>query len=241
MSRILQQIAVKGSQRWLQHLVNRSPHFLDDALRPCLGSGSHDTITWLSPLEADGYAEYQDESFLKRVSVQLEKRSLRSFWPRGGPVWDGLGETSRGDVILIEAKSHTSELTSSCQASPQSLTLIKQSLAEAARFYGAPSTVDWSQCYYQYANRLAHLYLLRRLNGIPAWLVFIYFVNDFEMAGPESAGEWLSAIEAIHAHLGIQREQIEPYVVEVFVDIMALINLYDIKKGGETHMSASTV
>ena len=37
---------------------------------------------------------------------------------------------------------------------------------------------DWSHCFYQYANRLAHLYLLRESNGLDAFLVFVYFVDD---------------------------------------------------------------
>jgi len=229
-SRIVQQTSTKGSQHWLQQLVNRSPHLLDDALRPRFRLGRYDTITWLSPLEADGYAEYQDESFLERASAHLENRALNSFWPRGGLVWDGLGRTSRGDVILVEAKARISELASSCKASLQSLALVKQSLAETAGFFSADSTADWSQCYYQYANRLAHLYLLRQLNGIPAWLVFIYFVNDFEMIGPESVGEWLSAIEAVHTHLGVKREQLEPYVVDMFFDVTALYGMNKIEK-----------
>ena len=40
------------------------------------------------------------------------------------------------------------------------------------------STCDWSGTFYQYANRLAHLYLLHELNDVDAWLVFVYFVGD---------------------------------------------------------------
>lgn len=230
MPHLVQKPSYKGSQRWLQELVNRRADLLDAALLPRLGLSSNDVINWLSPLEADGLSEYRDGAFLELLSIHLEKRSLGSFWPPGGPVWDGLGVTSRGDVILIEAKAHISELASSCQANQRSLESIRDSLAEAAKFYGASPTADWSQTYYQYANRLAHLYLLRQLNGIPAWLVFIYFVNDFEMNGPESVGEWLSAIEDVHTHLGVKREQVEPYVVDIFFDVTVLCGVNKIEK-----------
>jgi len=225
MPKIKQPKAIKGSQHWLQELVNQRPDLLADCLRPQLGLNGDDTITWLSPLEADGYAEYQDEAFLKRLSADLVIRPLRSFWPSGGPVWDGLGKTSRGDVLLIEAKAHISELASPpSRACQPSLTLIQKSLAEAKQFFGATSTTDWSHGYYQYANRLAHLYLLRGLNGIPARLVFLYFVNADDVTGPKSAEGWRDAIEAAHMHLGVTPVRLGPHVNDVFFDVTTLQN-----------------
>ena len=224
MVKILQPKAIRGSQRWLQELVNQRPDLLADALRLRLGLNGNDTITWLSPLKADNYAEYQDEDFLNLLSIHLENRPLHSFWPLGGPVWDGLGKTSRGDVILVEAKAHIPELASSCKASPQSLKLIQDGLAEAAAFYGAASTAGWLQGHYQYANRLAHLYFLRQVNGIPAWLIFLYFINANDMAGPTSAEAWRSTIEGIHAHLAIKRDKLGPYVIDIFLDVESIQN-----------------
>ncbi|MCX6829279.1 MAG: hypothetical protein NT002_08370 [candidate division Zixibacteria bacterium] len=220
MPKIIQPKAIKGSQHWLQELVNHRPDLLADALRPKLGLSRDDIITWLSPLKASNHAEHQDEDFLEQLSIHLENRPLRSFWPSGGAVWDGLGKTSRGDVILIEAKAHIKELTSQARAkSPSSIKLIQQSLDETKRFFGADPSADWSQRYYQYANRLAHFYLLRHLNGIPAWLIFLYFINDNEMAGPKSVEAWRSAIEGVHAHLDIKPDKLGPYVVDVFFDV----------------------
>ena len=45
------------------------------------------------------------------------------------------------------------------------------------------STTDWTKCFYQYANRLAHLYFLKELNGIDAALVFVYFTGDTTING----------------------------------------------------------
>ncbi len=222
MSRIVQERAIKGSQKWLQVLVNEHPDILDDLLRPRLQLSSHETINWVSPLQEDGYAEYRDAEFLEQLGIDLEYRSLFSFWPHGGPVWDGLAKTSRGDVILAEAKSHVSELSASCKASKPSLELIQRGLTETARFYNGTSPETWTEGFYQYANRLAHLYLLRELNGIPAWLISIYFVNDCAMAGPKSIAEWQSTIRSVHKHLGIDTEHLRPHVVDVFLDVKGL-------------------
>ena len=222
MARIIQQMARKGSQYWLQIVVNQMADVLNDKLRRHLRLADSVSITWLSPLVEDGFAEYRDDDFLDRLDVLPLKRSLESFWPRGGPVWDGLARTSRGDVILLEAKSHIPEMLSTCKACPASLRLIQDSLAETAAFYGSSSPDCWPDAYYQYANRLAYHYWLRHLNGIPAWLVFLHFVNDDEMGGPRSEHEWQVAIEAAHDHLGIASVRLRPHVVDVFVDVKML-------------------
>jgi hypothetical protein len=222
MARIIQQMARKGSQYWLQSVVNQIAGFLNDELRRHLRLADSVGITWLSPLAEDGFAEYRDDEFLERLGVPPMKRSLESFWPRGGPVWDSLARTSRGDVVLLEAKSHIAEMMSTCRACPDSLRLIQDSLAETAAFYGSSSPDCWSDRYYQYANRLAYHYWLRHLNGIPSWLVFLYFVNDEQMGGPGSEHEWHAAIEAVHNHLDIAAVRLKPYVVDVFVDVSGL-------------------
>ncbi len=221
MPKIIQKEAIRGSQKWLQKIVNWNPRALDKALRFNLKLNDRDTIEWMSPLERDGYAEYRDEAFLDMLSVRLRNRSLESFWPNGGPVWDGLAGTSRGDVILVEAKSHVSEMVSTCQAkNPRSRELIESSLRETAESYAATSPDNWLDGYYQYANRLAHLHLLRNLNDINTWLCFVYFINDREMNGPESQTEWESAIENIHKHLGIDAKQLRPHVIDLFIDVL---------------------
>jgi hypothetical protein len=219
MAIITQERKLKGSQRWLQELVNVYPHRLKRAIHGEIGLGVDDNLIWLSPLEEDSYAEYQDSHFLERLSIRLDNYPLASFWPRGGPVWDGMGKSSRGDVFLIEAKSHVSELVSSCQAGERARKVIERSLEETAAFYGVGSADGWSNVYYQYANRLAHLHLLRGLNGIPAWLVFVYFVNDAQMSGPTSVSEWQRAIESVHEHLGIDGERLRPIVIDLFFDV----------------------
>ncbi|MFL5329217.1 MAG: hypothetical protein ACJ8C4_09895 [Gemmataceae bacterium] len=177
------------------------------------------SVQWLSPLRADDYAEYQDDSFLERLGIVLSTRSLNGFWPHRGPVWDGLGKSCRGDIFLIEAKSHIAEMRGKCRAGEESRGLIDSGLAETKGALAEGSQIDWAGTYYQYTNRLAHLYLLRHLNQIPAYLVFAYFINDAEMNGPTSQAKWLAAIQRLRTSLGLTHTPLSPFIADVFFDV----------------------
>ena len=221
MSRIQQLEKAKGSQHWLQTAVNSNPNFLANKLRGPLGLKGDDSIIWHSPLANDNYAEYSDGQFLKVLGLEdkLRNRSLESFWPHGGPVWDGLATTDRGDVILVEAKAHLREMSSpGSKAGEPALAHIRRSLDETRDFLGVTTGSDWSGTYYQYTNRLAHLYLLRVLNDIPAWLVFVYILNDTAMNGPKSILTWKNKIAAMHHQLGLGKHPLERFVIEVMVE-----------------------
>ena len=211
MPRFPQKKATRGSQRWIQYFVNERP----DILNKKIGLGR---INWLSPIKSDQYAEYRDKAFLDLLGIRLKKSPLSDFWPKGGPQWDALGMSESCEAILVEAKAHIPEIISSSQASPKSLKLIRASLAETSSSFHAKPGSDWSLCFYQYTNRLAHAYLLKELNGIPTRLVFIYFVGDTDMNGPETERAWQAEIEVLYEALGI-RGRIPSYVSDVFIDI----------------------
>jgi len=97
MPRIQQGHGVKGSQKWIQKLVNEKPDLLNSLIKIQLNLSDTDTITWLSPLAEDGYSEYQDQAFLDLLSITLPKISLSDFWPLKGPAWDGLGKSKTGN------------------------------------------------------------------------------------------------------------------------------------------------
>ena len=213
-------LARKGSQKWLQKVVDEAPAVLNAQIISLLNLSEDEIITWLSPLVADDFAEYQDQAFLDRLQIKLPKVSLKDFWPTRGPVWDGLAKSDSGKVFLFEAKSHIPEIVSpGTAAGPKSLARIQQSLVETKRYLGVKAKQDWSASFYQYTNRLAHLYLLRVLNDIPAYLVFVHFVNDTEMNGPQSRIEWQGAIKLLHSYLGIGRHKLSRYIADVFVDV----------------------
>jgi len=67
--------------------------------------------------------------------------------------------------------------------------------------------------------RLAHLYFLKEQNGIDAYLVFVYCLNDPDLDGPKSEREWRAAIKVMHEALGIRGKVTEKYVIDVFVDV----------------------
>lgn len=217
--------ATKGSQKWLQVFVNTAWGEVYDTLAAELKLALDETIEWLSPLADDDYAEYSDAEFIERLDLDLPNVSLSSFWPNRGPVWDGLARTSDGKVIVVEAKAHIPEMITppSGAKSPSSLSKIHHGLDATKIFLGVRSSIDWSATFYQYANRLAHLYLLRELNGVDAYLLFVYFVNARDMDGPKSIDEWRAAIQVLEGALGIPtRHKFSDYVIHAFVDVERL-------------------
>jgi hypothetical protein len=219
MTRFSQSIVEKGSQKWMQKLVNDVPSLLDAQVREKLKFSEEEGIRWLSPLKDDDYAEYRDQGFIDLLGVKLNKICLEDFWSRGGPQWDALGKSDSGKLFLVEAKSHISELISSIGAKDEnSVRRIRRSLKETKDFLNSNVEVDWSRGFYQYANRLAHLYLLRQ-NDLPAYLVFVYFLNDSEMSGPATIDQWKGAIELLHTYLGITRHKLQKYTADVFIDV----------------------
>ena len=215
--------APRGSQFWLQTLVNGHSEALNQAIAAAVPAFQGQIITWASPLAADNYREFQDQAFLTRLGVNLSSRPLEGFWPKGGPVWDALARTSSGEFLLVEAKSHIPEAVSPpSRASAASLARIRSSLDEVKTYLNGRRDVDWSGTFYQVTNRLAHLYLLRVLNDVPAHLVFLYFVGDVEMKGPQIADEWKGAVKAIDAYLGVDRTKVSRFVHHVYFDVRTI-------------------
>jgi hypothetical protein len=220
----MSEFAAAGSQRWLQVSIDKHRAIIDRAFQDALGLSLNDAIEWLSPLLADQFREYRDMEALRRLGVQsLSHRKLNDFWPNRGPVWDALARTTSGELIFVEAKAHIAEAASpGTKASPTSLELIQRSLAEARRFYAPKATAEWSGTFYQYANRLAHHYLFRKLNKLPSHLVFLYFINASDVNGPSSELEWQGATQLLHAVIGLSPGKLLDGVHEVFLDVNLL-------------------
>lgn len=222
--RVTQEPGQRGSLKWVQRLINHHAELIDDPLRAALRLADGDAIEWVSPLASDGYAEYRDGAALERLGVTLPKRKLEDFWPARGPQWDALARTRSGKAILVEAKAHVRELISGASAAtdPVARGKIDAALTATRQHLGAEVGTDrWMSPFYQYANRLAHLHPLRDLNGIDAHLVFLYFLNDPEMDGPQGVREWEAALVVLHSALGIPRRL--DGVHDVFVDVAKLV------------------
>jgi hypothetical protein len=217
-----------GSQYWLRIAVNASPGVLNREIRQSITLDAAEPIEWISPL-VPTYAEYQDQLFIEQLRIELTKVPLKDFWPKGGPVWDALARTPQGRVFLIEAKAHIPELDSPpSAASPKSLHRIAKSLNDTRAFLEANPLVDWTRTFYQYTNRLAHLYLLRQLNGIEAFLLNICFINETHLKGPSTVEEWKGALTLLKTHLGISQTKLTPYMKDLFVDIKELKRVADL-------------
>ncbi len=214
-------LAAAGSQRWLQLAVNAHRTLLEEPLARSLGATVHSPFEWVCPAITGEYREYGDLRALKAMGVPAAvQHSLAAFWPRRGPVWDGLARTAKGDLLLLEAKANVPELASGrSQGGPESLGKVTESLREVREYLAPRSTADWTNVFYQYANRLAFLYFLRRMNRVPAHLVFVYFVNARDVKGPTSRTEWEAALTLMYAALGLpRRHRLSPFIHNLFVD-----------------------
>lgn len=159
---------------------------------------------------------------------ELPGRQLSDFWPNRGPVWDALGKSSKGHLVLLEAKAHIPEAASPrSMASEKPLKVIEQALAltEARKYFAPRAKAEWSGNLYQYANRLAFQYFFSKLNGLKSRLVFLNFCNAADGDGPESEEEWQDATQLIHALLGLPDDLSGKGVHHAFVDVRPLMKL----------------
>lgn len=211
--RIEQNPGQKGSLKWMQRAVADAPGLLQPA---CLAP-----LTWVSPLAADGFAEYRDGAFLRKLGLGDLAPALADFWPRRGPQWDGLAIFD-GGVVLAEAKSHLREFdTPPSAAGPASARRIAAAFARVQGALGIAPAQRWEQRFYQYANRLAHLWWLRD-QGVNAHLLLIGFLNDNAMNGPSSGTEWQRAVARAEAVLGLTPNPLAPAIHHLHLDVRAL-------------------
>lgn len=210
--RIPQPPGTKGSLKWLQRAVNQRPDLVQPTDLP--------PLTWVSPLVGDDHAEYRDAAFLARLGLAPLAPALADFWPRRGPQWDGLA-TFPGGVVLVEAKAHLPEFRSPpCAAGPASGARIAAAFEQVQRALDLPLT-RWDRRYYQYANRLAHLWWLRA-QGIEAHLLLVGFLHDAESAGPTDPAEWHAAVAVAEAALRLEPNPLGPFIHHVMPDTRAL-------------------
>lgn len=222
MSRVAQPPGSRGSLKWIQRAVNGRADLLDGAILARIPGAA--SVSWLSPLESDDFAEYRDADFLDLVGAGDAAPALATFWPRSGPQWDALGKTDTGDILLVEAKAHVGEILSPATgATGAALVSIEAALSRTVERVKAQPKAQWSQCFYQYANRLAHLAFLRE-HGYPVWLVLVSFLGDADMGGPTHPETWSAAYSVMDHVLGLRaRHGLSRWIVHVHPSVAELV------------------
>jgi hypothetical protein len=207
--------AKAGSQKQIQIYVNEKTGALNSAVAQSLSAYGLDekSIQWVSPLATDTYSEYQDSEFLERVGLDLHTKRLQEFWPKRGPCWDALARID-GGCVLVEAKSHSSEIYSGgCGAFSRSRQKIQAALDTTKEWLSVSPDVDWTGRLYQSANRYAYLHFLREIAKAKTFLVNVYFVDDPRT--PTTREDWDVEIRCVNRELGLVREV--PYSAAVFL------------------------
>ena len=220
MGRYPQKSNSHGSLKDLQVAINAKKKYLNAEISKVIGKQMN--INWKSPLQSDDYAEYRDEDFLRNLGILNRIRyPLTNFWPNNGPQWDALG-VGDDEIILVEAKANIPEMVSpgTGAKNPQSIKKIRNSLDEVKKYLNISNDIDWTGTFYQYVNRIAHLYYLREKNQIRAHLLFIYFINDVSVNGPKTKDEWLGAIQTMECYLGLAKNyKLRKYIHDIFIDV----------------------
>jgi hypothetical protein len=219
--------AYAGSQKQIQLYVNEQPELLNRAIEDIFAKRFD--LQWVSPLKRDRYRKYKDVEFLIALGIRQYGPKLIKFWPKGGPRWDALAcaTSESNSVLLVEAKSHIPEMyAGDCKAtSATSLQMIGSSIAKTKDWLGVNPDTDWlgkfeykvkasrrCGCLYQTANRIAHLYFLREVLGVEAWLVNVCFVDDPYCRTTQM--EWELGMAEAKKNLGISNV---PFAADVFL------------------------
>ena len=204
---------IQRSEHWIRVAVNEYSAELGSKISALFNWDARERIEWLSPIATDGYAEYFDREFLNRLGVSDLKIPLSDFWPQGGPRWDGLARTQSGKLILVEAKAYIEEgVDYGSGAGPRSLVKIRDAIGRAKGAFAATPEASWESPFYQYANRLAHLYFARQLNGLDAYLLFLYFADAPDVPRSCTTQQWQGAVRLTEKCLGLGAHCFRDYV-----------------------------
>ena len=216
----------RRSKRWTQFYVNEQPEVLNRVILDACGLSETNKVTWVSPLKDDDYAEYSDQDFIDKLELPQLEKPLREFWPTGGANWDALAK-GNGQVFIVESKANLPELaTTPTQAKGESRLRILAAFTEVQSSVGTHANRRnpelWANAFYQYANRIAHLYFLRELNSINAHLLFLDFINDPD-SGDDAVrcvADWHSLTQLVEACLGIPKaNRLRDYIHHIHLDV----------------------
>lgn len=234
------QIGYGYGSEWqlLRMLGHHRAYFFQD-LKKQIGLSPDSEIHWLDygfdNSMISGDKEYKQREFFEsipkiftpEVMAEFEKDDFGEILNQN---WDGIFWVDK-TVYLVEAKAHTEEIKSDCKATSKSaISKIDWCFEETKHSFNILSTNDWKRNYYQMANRIVFLYLLKKHN-IEARLVNIYFVDGYEkkVVPPvsdklyiiqnknASKEDWEKNIKKEEDYLGISNLN-DKWIFSVFVD-----------------------
>ncbi|HAH54689.1 MAG TPA: hypothetical protein DCM02_05225 [Flavobacterium sp.] len=218
-----------GSEFHLLRWTGRHRNKFDNKIKQLLNI---DNITWLdfdfSKNKNEPDKELVGLSFLeKEPSYKAVISQWKEEWPQSGNSmnWDLVGYTVKNNIktwVLIEAKAHIGELENDCKAVPKSLIKIGKALNNTANNIGTEILIDspWSKKYYQLANRIYILDLLKR-NNINSKLINIYFIGDkigSSRKSPKDIATWKVEIDKMKKYLNIEKSN-SIDILDLYLDI----------------------
>ena len=194
LERILSSIIEPGDYNWLD---------FDYADPKNVISGDKEKVglSFLNNLFPDQYPNVKKE-------YETYKINRRDTWQN----WDAVF-THNGILYLVEAKAHTSELSSGKEghgnkSKDEILRFFKEQLPDL------PVSDIWLKEYYQMANRLATAALLNK-NGINTKVLYIYFVNGYRKRQVEIVSGKEKIYETVN--LNASKEQFEKTIKDEMI------------------------
>ena len=222
-----------GSQYHLRQWVNGNQTALnahiEDAYRT-LNLPLIDSISWVSPLESDGFRELAGMEYFSETGRFDVVDAWTGFWPQSGrpQMWDGWAvvrfKDGTEEILVVEAKANSSEFeTPGTGSKGRSRVNILRSLDEAKAFLDVPIDAVWYETYYQFCNRLTALYFLNEQVEVPSRLLMIYFIGDQFPDGrdcPQSQDAWGSLISKMDRAIKLPRDhRYSARVLDVFPNV----------------------
>lgn len=136
----------------------------------------------------------------------------------GWQYWDAIFLLN-GVIYFVEAKAHKEEIKSGNKKHGDT---HSQEILEFMKGQYACATEEWLKDYYQFANHLSTVSLLNN-NGISCKLVNIYFVNGYydrehNINKDTSEDSFRKEIDKELKILGLDEEEKDKYVIDVFID-----------------------
>lgn len=217
-----------GSEFQLLRFLGHHRNVLEDTIRKAIGT-KDEYFYWFDFDFADrektvsGDSEMCGLSFLETVNPniseickEIKKKYSWNFdrWQ----YWDAVF-TLKNVIYFVEAKAHKDELKSGNKRHGGT---NSNAILEFMKSQFDRANDEWLKDYYQFANRLSTVSLLNN-KGIDCKLVNIYFVDGYYdrergIIKDTSEESFRKEIEQEMKTLGLTKDEINKYVLDVFID-----------------------